>query len=90
MESKTFAVAGTAAAGSSPPPAPCARMSLSACDSAAVATLRCSLRSIPPPRRPALDMVVEAVRRSVRSSVANAWGKKPIVKVLASVIEGKS
>jgi len=35
-------------------------------------------------------MVVEAVRRSVRSSVANAWGKKPIVKVLASVIEGKS
>jgi ribonuclease J len=49
-----------------------------------------TLRSIPPARRRDLDMVVEAVRRSVRSSVANAWGKKPIVKVLASVIEGKS
>ena len=49
-----------------------------------------TLRSIPPARRRDLGMVVEAVRRSVRSSVANAWGKKPIVKVLASVIEGKS
>jgi ribonuclease J len=29
------------------------------------------------------------VRRGVRSAVANAWGKKPIVKVLSSVIEGK-
>ena len=49
-----------------------------------------TLRSIPPGRRRDLEMVVEAVRRSVRSSVANAWGKKPIVKVLASVIEGKA
>ncbi|WP_439541170.1 ribonuclease J [Hyphomicrobium sp.] len=49
-----------------------------------------TLRSIPPGRRRDLEMVIEAVRRSVRSSVANAWGKKPIVKVLASVIEGKA
>jgi ribonuclease J len=34
-------------------------------------------------------MVGEAVRRSVRGAVANAWGKKPIVKVLLTVIEGK-
>ena len=49
-----------------------------------------TLRSIPRERRRDLDMVREAVRRSVRSAVANAWGKKPIVKVLTTVIEGKS
>lgn len=49
-----------------------------------------TLRSIPRERRRDLDMVTEAVRRSVRSAVANAWGKKPIVKVLTTVIEGKS
>jgi ribonuclease J len=49
-----------------------------------------TLRSIPRDRRRDLDMVTEAVRRSVRSAVADAWGKKPIVKVLLTVIEGKS
>jgi ribonuclease J len=48
-----------------------------------------TLRSIPRDRRRDLEMVSEAVRRGVRSAVANAWGKKPIVKVLSSVIEGK-
>ena len=48
-----------------------------------------ALRSIPRDRRRDLEMVAEAVRRSVRAAVADAWGKKPIVKVLLSVIEGK-
>jgi ribonuclease J len=48
-----------------------------------------TLRSIPRDRRRDLEMVSEAVRRGVRGAVANAWGKKPIVKVLLSVIEGK-
>jgi ribonuclease J len=48
-----------------------------------------TLRSIPRDRRRDLEMVGEAVRRSVRGAVANAWGKKPIVKVLLTVIEGK-
>jgi ribonuclease J len=48
-----------------------------------------TLRSIPKDRRRAPEMVSEAVRRGVRGAVANAWGKKPIVKVLLSVIEGK-
>jgi ribonuclease J len=48
-----------------------------------------TLRSIPKDRRRDLEMVAEAVRRGVRGAVANAWGKKPIVKVLVSVIEGK-
>ena len=38
--------------------------------------------SIPRDRRKDGEMVREAVRRSVRSAVENAWGKRPIVKVL--------
>ncbi len=48
-----------------------------------------TLSSIPRERRRDLEMVREAVRRSVRSAVAAAWGKKPIVKVLASMVEGR-
>ncbi len=48
-----------------------------------------TLRSIPPARRRDVGMVEEAVRRSVRNTIDNAWGKKPIVKVMASVVEGK-
>lgn len=49
-----------------------------------------TLRSIPKDRRRNPEMVSEAVRRGVRGAVGNAWGKKPIVKVLLSVIEGKA
>jgi ribonuclease J len=49
-----------------------------------------TLKSIPRDRRRDIEMVTEAVRRAVRGEVAGAWGKKPIVKVLVSVIEGKS
>lgn len=45
------------------------------------------LVSIPVARRKDGAMVGEAVRRSVRSAVAQAWGKKPIVKVLLNVID---
>lgn len=49
-----------------------------------------TLRSIPADRRRDREMVSEAVRRSVRSAVSEVWGKKTIVKVLTSVIEGKA
>ena len=38
--------------------------------------------SIPRDRRKDGEMVREAVRRAVRSAVENAWGKRPIAKVL--------
>ena len=49
-----------------------------------------TLKSIPPARRRDVETVREAVRRAVRSAVDNAWGKKPIVKVLVAVVDGKA
>ena len=46
-------------------------------------------RSIPPKRRSDLSMVQEAVQRAVRSAINEAWGKKPVVKVLLSVVEAR-
>jgi ribonuclease J len=48
-----------------------------------------ALRSIPPKRRSDLAMVQETVQRAVRSAINDAWGKKPVVKVLVSVVEAK-
>lgn len=48
-----------------------------------------TLRSIPPARRRDVELVSEAVRRSVRSAVADVWGKKPIAKVLVTVVDAK-
>ena len=48
-----------------------------------------TLKSIPAAKRRDVDLVEDAVRRSVRSAVDLHWGKKPIVKVMASVVEGK-
>ncbi len=48
-----------------------------------------TIDSIPPKRRRDLELLREAVRRSVRSAVDNAWGKKPIVKVLMTQIRTK-
>ncbi|MEM7749131.1 MAG: ribonuclease J [Pseudomonadota bacterium] len=45
-----------------------------------------TIDSIPPKRRKDIEMVREAVRRSVRSAVDRAWGKRPIVKVLINVV----
>ena len=49
-----------------------------------------TIDSIPPKRRKDPDLLREAVRRSVRSAVDNAWGKKPIVKVLMTQIRTKT
>jgi ribonuclease J len=48
-----------------------------------------TLRSIPPARRRDTEVVAEAVRRAVRGAVADEWGKKPVAKVLITVVEGK-
>jgi ribonuclease J len=40
-----------------------------------------AIESIPRPRRKDLDMVKEAVRRSVRAAANQSWGKKPVVTV---------
>ena len=49
-----------------------------------------TIDSIPPKRRKDLEMLREAVRRSVRSAVDNAWGKKPIVKILMTELRTKN
>jgi ribonuclease J len=45
-------------------------------------TIEGTLRSIPRDRQKDGEMVREAVRRSVRAAVDDAWGKRPVVKVL--------
>lgn len=49
-----------------------------------------TLRSIPSARRKDTELVRDAVYRAVRSAINEAWGKKPIVKVLLTVVEAKS
>jgi len=49
-----------------------------------------TLRSIPPKRRGDHAMVQDAVQRAVRSAINEAWGKKPVVKVLVAVVDGRS
>jgi ribonuclease J len=46
------------------------------------------LKGIPPSRRRDAETVREALRRSVRGAVDQAWGKKPIVKVFVAVVSG--
>jgi ribonuclease J len=53
-------------------------------------TLEGTLASIPPPKRKDSERVREAVRRAVRAAVDQAWGKRPIVKVLITTLPGKS
>jgi ribonuclease J len=45
-------------------------------------TVEGTLASIPRDRQKDTEMVREAVRRAVRSAVDDAWGKRPVVKVL--------
>jgi ribonuclease J len=40
-----------------------------------------ALDSLPKPRRRDLDELAEAVRRAVRSAIAERWNKKPICHV---------
>jgi ribonuclease J len=46
-----------------------------------------TIRSIPGKNRKSPEMVGEAVRRAVRAAVNEAWGKKPICKVLVNVVD---
>lgn len=53
-------------------------------------TIGGTIRSIPPKWRSDHAMLQEAVQRAVRSVINEAWGKKPIVKVLFfSVVDGR-
>jgi ribonuclease J len=45
-----------------------------------------TIESIPRPRRKDQALVGEAVRRSVRAAVNQAWGKKPVCSVLLTVL----
>jgi ribonuclease J len=45
-----------------------------------------TFKSIPPSKRRDIEMIRDAVKRSVRAGVDQVWGKKPIVKVLITVI----
>jgi ribonuclease J len=49
-----------------------------------------TLKSIPPKRRGEAEMVREAVRRSVRAAVDQAWGKKPVTKVMLAQLSARS
>jgi ribonuclease J len=53
-------------------------------------TIEGTLSGIPAQRRRDPELVREAVRRAVRGAVDEVWGKKPIVKVLVSVLETRS
>jgi ribonuclease J len=48
-----------------------------------------TLRSIPEKRRRDHEMIEEAVRKSVRSAIEQAWGKRPIVKVVVPSVEAR-
>jgi ribonuclease J len=48
-----------------------------------------TIDSIPPSRRRDTEVVREAVRRAVRSSVDQAWGKKSVVRVMVSSLDVK-
>ena len=50
-------------------------------------TARCAASRPRRARRPTL--VAEAVRRAVRAAVNEAWGKKPICKVLVNVVDSR-
>ena len=50
-------------------------------------TIDGTIESIPPARRKNPELVREAIRRAVRATFNEEWGKKPIVKVLLHVIE---
>lgn len=49
-----------------------------------------TIRSIPPKRRGDRVMLQDAVQRAVRSAINETWGKKPVVKVLVSVVDGRN
>jgi ribonuclease J len=53
----------------------------------AVSAVDGTLRSLPPHKRKDLDLVEDAVARSVRAAIENAWGKRPVVKCIATRVD---
>ena len=47
-----------------------------------------TLRSVPPKRRLDQDKIEDMVKKTVRSTIDAAWGKRPIVKVMTATVEG--
>jgi len=45
-----------------------------------------AVESIPRARRKDLEMVRESIRRAVRGTANDAWGKKPIVTVFVTKV----
>ena len=48
-----------------------------------------TIESIPPGRRKDPEVIREAVRKAVRGEINQAWGKKPIVKVLINLVAAR-
>jgi ribonuclease J len=48
-----------------------------------------TVRSIPAGKRKDVGLLEDAIRRAVRASVNEAWGKKPICKVLISLVDDR-
>ena len=55
-------------------------------EEAAMDAVMATLDSVPRPVRRDPDALGEAVRRAVRSAIAQAWGKKPLCTVFVSVV----
>jgi ribonuclease J len=55
-------------------------------EEAALDAVMATLESLPRPVRRDPDALGEAVRRAVRASIAQAWGKKPLCTVFVSVV----
>lgn len=48
-----------------------------------------TMRSLPAGKRRDIELVRDAVRRSVRAAIDLTWGKKPVAKVLISVVDDR-
>lgn len=57
-----------------------------AIDDVAYTAIDGALESIPKQRRRNVETIEKAVSRAARNAIADAWGKKPICKVMVSVI----
>mgnify|MGYP003555147830 CR=1 FL=1 len=49
-----------------------------------------AIRSIPPSRRKDAEVVEEAISKSVRAAIDQAWGKKPIVHCIVTKVDARA
>jgi ribonuclease J len=56
-------------------------------DDLAEKALNGALKSMSPARRKDTPIFEEAIKKAVRGEIGNAWGKKPVVKVLISMVD---